>query len=188
MAPWERTLWSGRLLPLRLDGGARGSGRWAGARVTAQWRTLAICCLAVAGVNGCGWSAAFRSTLERDQSSAFRLVGSPEAPAKWTAQGLALKCLRPCQDTPGVPYGPCRGCRHHQAETPLISLGRALWPGAAALRCPKRLPIGRRSSMRVFCGLPRAPRSELSQPPGPPSVIVLQRNLCGQSRVLFPST
>lgn len=45
---------------LRLDGGAsrlRALGWCSGDRTMAD---MAICCLAVAGVDGCGWSAAFR--------------------------------------------------------------------------------------------------------------------------------
>lgn len=108
--------------------------------------------------------------LERDQSSAFRLVGSPRGPNQVDCPGSGSQ--RPeTTRTPGVPYGPCRGCRHHQAETPLISLRRALGL-VHCPRCPERpyLPPGR-SGARCgsSAGLPRAPRSELSPSPEPPS-------------------
>lgn len=91
--------------------------------------------------------------LGRDQSSAFRLVGSPRGPNQVDCPGAGSQ--RPeTTRTPGVPYGPCQGCHHHQAE--LVSahlLETGPQPGAppSLSRAPVPSSRAERSSMRVFC-------------------------------------
>lgn len=81
---------------LRLDGGASrlmALGWCSGERTMAD---MAICCLAVAGVDGCGWSVAFRWAAGKRPAQRLQVSGgSQEAPTKWTALGLALEGLRP---------------------------------------------------------------------------------------------
>ena len=106
--------------------------------------------------------------LGRDQSSAFRLVGSPRGPNQVDCPGAGSQ--RPeTTRTPGVPYGPRRGCLTARLSySPLIDAPSARRTALTAER--PYLPPGRSGARCASsAGLPRAPRSELSPSPGPPS-------------------
>lgn len=81
---------------LRLEGGASrlmALGWCSGDRTMAD---MAICCLAVAGVDGCGWSVAFRwAAGERPVRCLLVSRVTQEAQTKWTAPGLSFKDPRP---------------------------------------------------------------------------------------------
>ena len=156
---------------LRLDGGAsrlRALGWCSGDRTMAD---MAICCLAVAGVDGCGWSAAFRWAAGERPVQRLRLVGSPRGPNQVDCPGAGS--LRPeTTRTAGVPYGPRRGCRRRQAELLCARLLETRLGLAHRPHRPERpyLPPGRSGARCASsAGLPRAPRSEPSPSPEPPS-------------------
>lgn len=149
---------------LRLDGGAsrlRALGWCSGDRTMAD---MAICCLAVAGVDGCGWSAAFRWAAGERRVQRLSVSRVPERPQPGgPPRGLAIKGPRPKGHT-GCPIGNakdavnrsdagCLGC-HHEAElvsANLLEIGPLPRPPHLASRAPVPSSRAERSSMRVFC-------------------------------------
>lgn len=82
--------------------GRAGSGRWAGARATARWRTWRSAAWRWPAWTGAGGLRLSGGLLGRDGSNAFRLAGPPRGPNQVDRPGGWLSKARDQKDTQGA--------------------------------------------------------------------------------------